>query len=129
MHFSEAARAMLCLSCYGRLPESRARLPVGWKPYTPPAPKPPKPWDGVWTYARMWDKVWERLKSLTGSEVFPSCDGTGRFASYCPVCRVACIAVQIVDVTATGPELRVNACENGCTGEQIARALLTRKKT
>lgn len=127
VYLSVAARgAMLCLGCYGRLPESRPNLPPGWKPYEPPPPKSPKPWDGVWTYPLMWERVYTRLKSLTDSEVFLTCDGTGRMAAYCPVCKVATIVVQVVSV---GPELRTDPCDNGCTAAQIARVLLTRGKT
>lgn len=110
---------MLCLGCYGRLPESRAQLPPGWKPYEPPPRAAPKPS----SYARLWTHVFDTLKTLTDSEVFHTADGTGRMFAYCPVCKVGCLSLQIVDLT-SGPVLRSPACDNGCTMDRVSRVLL-----
>jgi hypothetical protein len=85
----------------------------GLKPLKPPPlPKPT-------AYARLHRRVWAALER--SGTVFTLADGTGRLFGWCPVCGEGTVDVRVID--ADPPFVRQHGCTDGCTGEQVARAL------
>jgi hypothetical protein len=114
LHHSTAAGGVCCERCHCAAAPP-ASLEARRYRHRPPTVKPP----GRTPYQRLHDRVWRALAGA--GEVFPACDGTGRMAGWCPVCRTGVLVVQLIDVDP--PRWRTEGCSAGCTFELIEDVL------
>jgi hypothetical protein len=74
-------------------------------------------------YADFHRKVFDRWTVATKVKPSLTCDGTGRMAGPCPICRVVTVVVEIRDRDPK-PRLEVNDCDNGCPFIAIGEVLM-----